>query len=76
MSALELPSIVVAVGEPSNVEFQMLNNVHLKRCLKLRFHFSLVGVDWNVLFDDVEHGARATSKSLGIRHSYNKTHEH
>ncbi len=70
MSAFELPPIVVVVGDASNVEFQTINNVHLKGCLKLCFHLSLVWVDWNVLFDNVHDGARATCKCLGIRHSY------
>ena len=46
MSAVDLLlSVMVVLLEPSNAEFHMLNNVHLKQpCLNLRFHCSLVGV--------------------------------
>ena len=56
MSDVDLFYFNVALLQPSNVDFLLLNNAHLKKKshLVLRFHRSLGGRDLSEVFDNAE----------------------
>ena len=48
------------VSEASNIEFERLYSIHMKRRLNVRFQSSLVGAHLDVVLDNGEYDPRAT----------------